>query len=230
MRKDQLRRRLLLTGLLIFAALGLLWLQQTESTMTLRQRLLKLAYPVLMWGTRLGNKNTTVLSHAPQKPPVSFYDLPVVSITGDSIDGTLLRGKKILLVNTASDCGYTAQYKELQQLQDRFTDRLVVIGFPANDFKEQEKGDDASIANFCERNYGVRFLLTKKTSVVPGPLQHPVYRWLTDSGQNGWNRKAPSWNFSKYLIDEQGRLTHYFDPSVSPLSDDIITVLQKDAL
>lgn len=226
MRKDQLRRRLLLTGLLVFTALGLLWLQQTASTMTIRQRLLKLAYPVLMWGTRLGNKNTIVLSHAPQKAPVSFYDLPVVSITGDSIDWTLLKGKKVLIVNTASDCGYTAQYKELQQLQDRFADRLIVIGFPANDFKEQEKGDDASIATFCERNFGVRFLLTQKTSVVAGPLQHPVYRWLTDSTQNGWNTKAPSWNFSKYLVDEEGRLSHYFDPSVSPLSDAVISALQ----
>ncbi|MFM8806248.1 MAG: glutathione peroxidase [Sphingomonadales bacterium] len=226
MRKDQLRRRLLLTGLLIFAALGLLWLQQTTGTMTIRQRLLKLAYPVLMWGTRLGNKNTIVLSHASQSPPTSFYDLHATSISGEPIDWTLLKGKKILIVNTASDCGYTAQYAALQELQDRFTGRLMIIGFPANDFKEQEKGNDASIATFCERNYGVRFLLTQKASVLPGPYQHPVYRWLTDSTQNGWNTKAPSWNFSKYLIDEQGRLTHYFDPSVSPISDVVIDAIQ----
>jgi glutathione peroxidase len=226
MRKDQLRRRLLLVGLLIFAALGLLWYQQTASTMTIRQRLLKLAYPVLMWGTRMSNKNTTVLAHAPQRAPVSFYGLQTVSTTGTPIDWNLLQGKKVLLVNTASDCGYTAQYKELQQLQDRFADRLVIIGFPANDFKEQEKGDNASIADFCQRNYGVRFQLAQKTSVVSGPLQHPVYRWLTDSSQNGWNTKAPSWNFSKYLVDEEGRLTHYFDPSVSPLSEALIKALQ----
>jgi glutathione peroxidase len=149
-----------------------------------------------------------------------------VSTTGTPIDWNLLQGKKVLLVNTASDCGYTAQYKELQQLQDRFADRLVIIGFPANDFKEQEKGDNASIADFCQRNYGVRFQLAQKTSVVSGPLQHPVYRWLTDSSQNGWNTKAPSWNFSKYLVDEEGRLTHYFDPSVSPLSEALIKALQ----
>jgi glutathione peroxidase len=219
-------RRLLVVGVLLATVLGLLWIQQSVTTMTIRQRLLKLAYPVLMWGTRLGNKNTIVLSHVPQKAPVSFYDLPVVSTMGTPIDWTLLQGKKVLLVNTASDCGYTAQYKELQQLQDQFADRLVIVGFPANDFKEQEKGDDASIASFCQRNYGVRFLLTQKTSVVPGPLQHPVYRWLTDSTQNGWNSKVPSWNFSKYLVDEEGRLTHYFDPSVSPLSDTLINALQ----
>lgn len=226
MRKDQLRRRLLLTGILIVAALGLLWLQQTNSTMTFRQRMLKTIYPALMWATRLGNKNTMVLTHAPQKAPVSFYDLQATLTNGAPIDWALLKGKKVLIVNTASDCGYTGQYKELQQLQDKFADRLQVIGFPANDFKEQEKGSNASIAAFCERNYGVRFFLTQKTSVVSGALQHPVYRWLTDSTKNGWNSKAPTWNFSKYLIDEDGRLTHYFDPSVSPLSETVVTAIQ----
>ncbi|MFM7645318.1 MAG: glutathione peroxidase [Sphingomonadales bacterium] len=226
MRKEPLRKGWLLVGILIFAALGLLWLQQTPRTMTLRQRLLKTAYPVLMWATRLGHKNTLVLSHTPQKAPVSLYDLQIVLTDGTPLDGALLQGKKLLLVNTASDCGYTAQYAELQQLQDRFTDRLMIIGFPANDFKEQEKGDDASIAEFCQRNYGVRFMIAKKTSVVPGRLQHPVYRWLTDSTQNGWNTKAPSWNFAKYLVDQEGRLTHYFDPSVSPLSNSLINALQ----
>ncbi|NDF99545.1 MAG: glutathione peroxidase [Chitinophagia bacterium] len=194
--------------------------------MTLRQRLLKKAYPVLMWATRLGNKNTTVLTHLPQPAPVSFFSLHAQSIEGTPIDWSLLRNKKVLLVNTASDCGYTGQYAALQQLQDRFADRLVIIGFPANDFKEQEKGDNASIAAFCQRNYGVRFLITQKTSVVPGPLQHPVYRWLTDPAQNGWNSKSPSWNFSKYLVDEQGCLTHYFDPSVSPLDEVVLQALK----
>jgi glutathione peroxidase len=194
--------------------------------MTIRQRLLKFVYPALMWVTRLGNKNTEIITHAAQEPPVSFYGLQAVSIEGKTIDWSSLRGKKVLLVNTASDCGYTAQYATLQTLQDRFADRLVIIGFPANDFKEQEKGDNASIASFCQRNYGVRFLLAQKTSVVPGALQDPVYRWLTDPAQNGWNRKAPSWNFSKYLVDEQGRLTHYFDPSVSPLDESVIQALQ----
>lgn len=226
MRKDQWRRKLLLVGVFIFAVIALLWIQQSASTMTLRQRLLKAAYPVLMWATRAGNKNIVVLSHVPTTAPVSFYSLQAVSIDGTPVDWTLLKGKKVMLVNTASDCGYTAQYAALQQLQDRFVDRMVVIGFPANDFKQQEKGDDAAIADFCQRNYGVRFMLTQKTTVIPGSLQHPVYRWLTDSLQNGWNTKAPSWNFSKYLVDEEGRLTHYFDPSVSPLSDVLINAIQ----
>lgn len=226
MNNVQLKRRLLLSGLLLFAALAFLWIQQTDSNMTFRQRLLKKIYPVLMWATRLGKKNSLVLTHAAQQPPVSFYGLHALSIDGMPVDWGSLRGKNVMLVNTASDCGYTAQYTELQQLQDRYPDRLVIIGFPANDFKEQEKGDDAAIAAFCQRNYGVRFILAKKTSVVAGPSQHPVYRWLTDPAQNGWNSKAPSWNFSKYLIDTAGRLTHYFDPSVSPQSDVVIDALQ----
>jgi glutathione peroxidase len=224
--KWPLRRRLLLAASIIFVAVGFLVIQQLQHDMTIRQRLLKFVYPALMWVTRLGNKNTEIITHSAQVPPVSFYGLQAVSIEGKTIDWTSLRGKKVLLVNTASDCGYTAQYATLQALQDRFADRLVIIGFPANDFKEQEKGDNASIASFCQRNYGVRFLLAQKTSVVPGAQQDPVYRWLTDPSQNGWNRKAPSWNFSKYLVDEQGRLTHYFDPSVSPLDESVIKALQ----
>jgi glutathione peroxidase len=138
-----------------------------------------------------------------------------------------LKGKKLLLVNTASDCGYTPQYSELQQLQERFRDTLQVIGFPANDFKEQEKGSDAAIAQFCHVNFGVTFPLAKKSSVVKGPHQHPVYRWLTEREQNGWNDKAPGWNFSKYLVDEQGLLTHYFDPSVAPLGTEIIQAVEQ---
>jgi glutathione peroxidase len=226
MKKDQLRRRLLLSGVLIFVALGLLVVQQNAGNMTFRQRLLKTVYPALMWATQLGNKNTAVINRVSIPAPASFYGLQATAIDGTPIDWASLRGKKVMLVNTASDCGYTAQYADLQQLQDSYADRLVVIGFPANDFKQQEKGDDATIAAFCQRNYGVRFAITQKTSVVPGPLQHPVYRWLTDSTQNGWNSKAPTWNFSKYLIDEQGQLTHYFDPSVSPLSEAVIAALR----
>lgn len=226
MRKRPLRRWLLLTLVLLIITLGSLVLLQSQHDMTLRQRLLKFAYPALMWVTRLVDKNSDIITHSAQTPPVSFYGLSAVSIEGKPVDWTLLRGKKVLLVNTASDCGYTAQYATLQTLQDRFADRLVVIGFPANDFKEQEQGDNASIASFCQRNYGVRFLLMQKTSVVPGTQQDPIYRWLTDPAQNGWNSKAPSWNFSKYLVDEQGRLTHYFDPSVSPLDESIIQALQ----
>jgi len=132
-----------------------------------------------------------------------------------------------LLVNTASDCGYTDQYDELQKLYDEEKDRLVIIGFPSNDFKQQEKGTDEEIAAFCRINYGVRFPLVKKSSVLPGPEQHPVFQWLTDKSKNGWTSKKPSWNFSKYLVNEEGMLIGYFDPSVSPLNKKVREAILK---
>jgi glutathione peroxidase len=98
---------------------------------------------------------------------------------------------------------------------------MVILGFPANDFKEQEKGSDEEIAQFCKVNYGVTFPLMKKSTVVKSPDQNPVYKWLSDSTQNGWCNKQPSWNFSKYLLDEHGNLLQYFDPAVSPLSPEV---------
>jgi len=132
----------------------------------------------------------------------------------------------VLLVNTASDCGYTNQYDDLQKLYKQFEQKLVIIGFPANDFKEQEKGDDEAIAEFCKLNFGVTFPLAKKSSVVRSAQQNEVFRWLTDKMKNGFTSKQPSWNFSKYLVDEDGVLTHYFDPSVSPLSKEVIAAIE----
>jgi glutathione peroxidase len=126
-----------------------------------------------------------------------------------------------LLVNTASNCGYTNQYNDLQKLYLQFNNQLEIIAFPANDFNEQEKGSDSDIARFCKVNFGVTFPLAKKTVVVKSSNQNNIFRWLTSKARNGWNDKAPSWNFSKYLIDEQGTLTHYFDPSISPLSEEV---------
>ena len=121
-----------------------------------------------------------------------------------------------MLVNTASNCGYTAQYKELEELYEKYKNQLVIIGFPANDFKEQEKGSDEEIAQFCRVNYGISFPLSKKSVVIKSPEQNPVFRWLTDKSRNGWNDKPPTWNFSKYLVNEEGTLTHYFDPAIPP--------------
>lgn len=193
---------------------------------TIRQQVLRTIYPALMNVTKWLGKNALVLENKSGKlfqNPI--YDLPIALNNGQTLSLQTLQGKKILLVNTASDCGYTAQYSELQQLQDRYGKTLQVIGFPANDFKEQESGSDAAIAQFCQVNFGVTFPLAKRSSVVKGPQQHPVYQWLTQADKNGWNSKAPSWNFSKYLINENGVLTHYFDPSISPLSTEITKAL-----
>lgn len=132
-----------------------------------------------------------------------------------------LKGKKVLIVNTASNCGYTHQYAELQELYRSHSDTLTIIGFPSNNFREQEKGSDEEIATFCQVNYGVTFPLAKKSDVLKGEGQNKVFEWLTNKQLNGWNEQEPSWNFSKYLINEQGLLTHYFDPAVSPLSTEV---------
>ena len=158
--------------------------------------------------------------------PVSFYSLQATRNNGSELDFSTLKGKKVLLVNTASNCGYTAQYAALQELAEKYKDTLVVLGFPANDFAEQEKGTDEEIAQFCQVNFGVSFPLLKKASVVKGDTQQPVYRWLTDPAQNGWNEQQPEWNFSKYLVSETGVLLHYFGASIAPDSEAITELLR----
>lgn len=193
--------------------------------MTYRQKILKAVYPAFMWLTNLTKKNTTTLKNDKQ-PPVSFYSLSAIMNNGKTFSFEQLKGKKILLVNTASDCGYTNQYADLQRLSERYAGKLLVLGFPANDFREQEKGSDEEIAQFCKLNFGVTFPLMKKSVVIKGDAQNSVYQWLTDPAKNGWNSQVPSWNFSKYLVNEQGVLTHYFGPSVAPESDELINALK----
>lgn len=196
--------------------------------MNLKQRLLKKLYPVVM---RLGNAsggNGTLLRNAKgTKPQVPFHELKGIQNNGEALDFYKLKNKKVLVVNTASNCGYTGQYAELQKLHESLKDNLVILGFPANDFKEQEKSDDNAIAEFCQLNYGVSFPLIKKSSVIKGNNQHPVYKWLTQAELNGWNSHQPDWNFSKFLINEEGVLTHYFGPSISPLSPQVAAAIKK---
>lgn len=194
--------------------------------MTTRQKILKAVYPAWMWVTQLTGRNTTVAENKMAKPAVSFYSLQAMDNNNELFDFGKLKGKKILLVNTASECGYTAQYAELEKLYHQYKDRLEIIVFPANDFKAQEKGSDADIASFCKNNYGVSFPIMAKSVVVNTANQNAIYQWLTNPAANGWNSKAPSWNFAKYLIDEEGRLVNYFDPSISPLSKQVIQALQ----
>jgi glutathione peroxidase len=160
-------------------------------------------------------------------PSKSLYEFEVHLINGDRLKLGTFKGKKILLVNVASDCGYTNQYDDLQKLFETNSDKLVVIGFPANDFKEQEKGNDEEIAAFCKKNYGISFPLATKSSVVKGAQQNEIFRWLSDKNMNGWNDQQPAWNFSKYLVNEEGMLTNYFDPAVSPNSDEVTNAINK---
>lgn len=194
--------------------------------MTIRQRILKTVYPLFIWYSKMKGKNAGNIKGKDTQPGVSFYSLKGTAIDGKVLDFSSLEGKKVLLVNTASDCGYTGQYEGLEQLWREYRDQLMVIGFPANDFKEQEKGSNEDIAQFCKINYGVSFPLMQKSSVVSGPQQNPVYQWLTDPVKNGWNKEEPSWNFSKYLIDEKGELIHYFGPAVEPMSAELINAIK----
>ena len=194
--------------------------------MTLRQRILKWIYPLIMISGK-GRSAKQILCNAGNIQPLHpVYELEVELNGLGKLPFERLKGKKVLIVNTASDCGYTGQYAELQQLYEQNKDKLVVLGFPSNDFKEQEKGSDDQIAQFCQVNYGVTFPLARKSTVKPGPSQNPLFSWLSKKEQNGWNNKAPSWNFSKYLLNEEGVLTHYFEPSVSPLSNEIVAALK----
>jgi glutathione peroxidase len=187
-----------------------------------RQKILQLVYPFLMnMGKLFGSASKVLFHNTASAPPVSLYNYSVSLNDGTELPLNTLKGKKILLVNTASDCGYTAQYGELQNLYDEFKQQLVVIAFPSNDFKEQETADDAAIAAFCNINYGVKFPLVKKSSVVKTDRQHPVFKWLSDPALNGWCKQAPDWNFSKYLVNENGQLTHYFPTAIAP-SDEIV--------
>ena len=194
--------------------------------MTGRQSFLKKIYPLIMRFTRVLGKSGKILKNEQATMPrVAFSSLTIVSNKGDMVPLSRFEGKQLLLVNTASDCGYTSQYAELQELQERFP-ALVIIGFPANDFKEQEKGNDADIARFCQLNFGVSFMLAAKSSVVKGPHQNNVFRWLSDQGFNGWNNQPPEWNFSKYLVNGAGILEYYFGPAVSPLSKEVVEAIK----
>lgn len=195
--------------------------------MTPRQKILKAFYPLIMGAGKLFGKAADTTNGKLVTPPSSIYQLSFTLNNGNAQPLSAYKGKKILLVNTASDCGYTAQYDDLQKLQQQFKNELVVIGFPANDFKEQEKLNDDEIAQFCKLNFGVTFPLAKKSVVIKSPEQNPIFQWLSDAHKNGWCNQPPVWNFSKYLVDEEGRLTDFFDTKISPLSAEVVSAIEK---
>ena len=151
----------------------------------------------------------------------SFYALSANNISGEPISMNTFKDRKILVVNVASQCGYTPQYEGLQTLYETYKDSLVILGFPSNDFLWQEPGNNTEIKTFCQRTYGVTFPMFAKIH-VKGRKQHPLYTWLSDSTMNGWNHEEPSWNFNKYLLDERGKLLERFGSSIEPL-DTLIT-------
>ncbi len=154
----------------------------------------------------------------------SFYDFTMKSIEGKDISFSIYKGKKVLIINTASECGYTLQFTELEELHEKNNDKVVLLGFPSNNFGGQEPGSNEEIATFCQRNFGVSFQLFEKSD-VKGSNQNPLYQWLSHKDQNGWNDEAPSWNFCKYLINERGELVKFYSSSVKPMSDEILKQL-----
>lgn len=156
----------------------------------------------------------------------SFYDLTIKSLDGKTeISMSQFKGKKVLCVNVASKCGYTPQYEGLEKLYENNKEKLVIIGFPCNQFLYQESGSPEEIATFCKKNYGVTFPLTEKID-VKGKDQHTVYQWLTNKETNGVKDVEVKWNFGKFLIDENGKFVEYFPSKTEPLSEEIAKFLK----
>jgi glutathione peroxidase len=154
----------------------------------------------------------------------TFYDFKLKDLDGKEVSLSQFKGKKILVVNVASKCGYTPQYEALQELNEKHGDKIQILGFPANNFGGQEPGSNEEIKSFCSENYGVTFPVFEKIS-VKGFDKHPLYRWLSDSKLNGWNSQEPTWNFCKYLIDEKGELLKFYPSSVTPLDEEILSAI-----
>jgi glutathione peroxidase len=207
-------------GILVSAAVLM-----KKKDMSYRQSILKSIYPMIMRSTNASGKKKLLENKNGAMPVSSIHDVKATTIDGSPFNFSELKGKKILIVNTASDCGYTGQYEALEKLHQQYKGQLVVIGFPANDFKGQEKSDNQDIAAFCKKNYGVSFPLADKID-VKGSNAAPIYQWLTQKSKNGILDASISWNFNKFLIDENGKMMAYFPSNVKPDSDAILSYLK----
>lgn len=154
----------------------------------------------------------------------SLHDFKVPGLDGSTIDFSKYKGKKVLIVNTASECGYTPQYADLQKLYEAHKSNLVIVGFPANNFGGQEPGSNTEIKEFCKKNYGVTFPMAGKVS-VKGDDIHPIFKWLTTKSENGVMDAEIKWNFTKFLLDEKGKLIAVFPSKVNPNSEEITKYL-----
>ena len=157
--------------------------------------------------------------------PASVYDFTVKSIDGKDVKLSQYKGKKLLIVNTASKCGFTPQYEELEELSKKYGNKVVVLGFPSNSFR-QELTSNAEVASFCQKNYGVTFPLFE-TVAVKGSDAIPLYQYLADKTKNGRVSDAPNWNFCKYLVDEKGQVVKFYSSRVTPLSAELVADVMK---
>ena len=155
----------------------------------------------------------------------SIYEFKVPGLEGGQIDFSKFKGKKIMIVNTASKCGNTPQYAELEQLYEAYKDKLVIVGFPANNFGQQEPGSNEEIAEFCKKNYGVKFVMAEKVS-VKGEDIHPLFQYLTDEAKKIGVEDPIKWNFTKFLLDENGKLIAVIPHKTKPMSEDVVKYLK----
>ncbi|WP_373056437.1 glutathione peroxidase [Zunongwangia sp. H14] len=179
-----------------------------------------LLFCLITFSWLLQAQNNKIMDH-------TIYQFKVKDIQGKDFDLSTLRGKKVMIVNTASKCGFTPQYKQLQELYSLYKEKdFVIIGFPANNFAGQEPGSDKEIAAFCEANYGVDFPMMSKIS-VKGADMHPLYHFLTEKSKNNYKDSEVQWNFQKYLIDEEGRVARVIDSKTLPTDKSIIDWIEN---
>jgi glutathione peroxidase len=166
------------------------------------------------------------ISNTETTPAKTIYDFKITSLEGGTIDFSQYKGKKILIVNTASKCGFTPQYAGLEKLFEQYKDKLVIVGFPSDNFGGQEYHDNDSIKSFCQKNYGVTFPLTTRVD-VKGDNITPVFKYLCNKSENGVLDATISWNFNKFVIDENGNLLAHFDSKVTPDSEELLKYIKQ---
>jgi glutathione peroxidase len=190
-------------------------------------KVLAIATALLSCAAQNNNSAAVTATTSQNEAPViakSIYDFKVEGLDGGTVDFSSFKGKKILIVNTASKCGYTKQYEGLEALYKKYQDKLVIVGFPANNFGGQEPGTNADIKEFCKKNYGVTFPMAAKVS-VKGDDKAPIFKWLTSKAENGVLDAEIGWNFGKFLLDENGNLISYFPSKVEPMSEELTSKL-----
>jgi glutathione peroxidase len=173
-----------------------------------------------------GRQKCVVRPASAPKPPFSFFDLSARTITGEKFFFSQLKGKKTLIINTASFCGYTDQYAILESFHQMYGNSVTVLGFPCNDFSGQEPESETRIMKFCKENYDVSFQLFEKVT-LQGEQRSQVYDWLSSRRKNGWSNHAPTWNFCKYLVDEKGELLFYAGSTVLPTHKDFMSFIES---
>ena len=156
----------------------------------------------------------------------SFYDFSVKMLDGQDLSMAQFKGKKVVVMNVASACGYTPQYADWEKFYEANKDKVVVVGVPCNQFGGQESGSHEEIKAFCQKNYGVTFTMLEKMD-VKGSSKSPLFTWLTNKAENGWNEKEPSWNFCKYLINEKGELMDFYASGIKPDNEEFLKEIKK---